>query len=419
MSAQQRRFVFLSAISGNIMEYYDFTVYSVFAVALGKVFFPSNSEFVQMLASLAVFAVGFITRPLGGIVFGYIGDRYGRRVSLICSMLGMTITTFAMGMIPGYATIGIAAPIVLVVMRLVQGLCISGEGAGAAIFVLEHYGNLRPGLVTGIVQGSNITGTLLASLVGIVINSYFLHIEESWRFAFMLGGIMGIAGFYLRLRTQETPIFKILARKKQVLKAPFFDVVKTAWHYMLLTGIVAGVASSIVYLIKTYVAVFYSGILHLDTRTSLMYLSYATFILMIVMPLTGWLSDYIGRKRTLQIAAVLNIIFIIPVMQCMTSDGYVNHIIGLTLIGILGGLSSGSAYIFTISLFDPKERFTGVAFSYNFGVAIFGGTAPMIATSLVGLTDVLYSPGYYIMALSIVFLIFTVVMRESINKRFI
>ncbi|MEY3197055.1 MAG: hypothetical protein RLZZ59_423, partial [Pseudomonadota bacterium] len=377
MSAQQRRLVFLSAISGNILEYYDFTVYSVFAVALGKVFFPSDSEFIQTLASLAVFAVGFVTRPLGGIVFGYIGDHYGRRVSLICSMLGMTVTTFSMGLIPGYDTLGVAAPIFLIIMRLIQGLCISGEGAGAAIFVLEHYGNLRSGLVAGIVQGSNITGTLLASFVGIIITSYFGYIEESWRFAFMLGGIMGIVGFYLRLKTHETPIFKILAQKKQVLKTPFLDVVKTSWHYMILTSVVAGVAGSTVYLIKTYITVFYSGILHLDTQTSLQYLSYSTFVLMISMPLTGWLSDYIGRKKTIQIACILSIIFIIPTMQLMTGNSFNEHIIGLTFIGILGGLSSGAAYIFTISLFEPKERFTGVAFSYNLGVAIFGGTAPM------------------------------------------
>lgn len=416
MSAAQRRFVFLSAVSGNIMEYYDFTVYSIFVVTLGKVFFPSSSETAQMLFSLAVFAVGFVTRPIGGIVFGYIGDRYGRRVSLITSVLGMTITTFAMGMIPGYTTIGIMAPVLLVFMRLIQGLCISGEGAGAAIFVLEHYGNLRPGLVAGIVQGSNITGTLLASFVGIYINSYLGYIEDAWRFAFILGGLMGIVGFYLRLKTHETPIFKMLSRKKQVLKAPFFDVVKKAWHYMILTTIVAGVAGSIVYFVKTYVPVFYSKIMHLDETTSLMYLSYTTCVLMISMPFAGWASDYIGRKRTMQIAAIAEIIFIIPAMHLMGSDMAAYRIFGLTLIGILGGLASGGAYIFVISLFEPQERFTGVAFSYNLGVAIFGGTAPMIAAGLVKLTSAHHAPAYYIIALAVALLLMTFVMKKSIDN---
>ena len=418
MSATQRRFVFLSAISGNVMEYYDFTVYSVFAVALGKVFFPSSSATVQMLSSLAVFAVGFLTRPIGGIVFGYIGDIYGRRVSLIISMLGMTVTTFAMGMITGYDTIGIMAPILLVCMRLIQGLCISGEGAGAAIFVLEHYGNLRPGLVAGIVNGSNIAGTLIASFVGIFIDAYLGFMLEAWRFAFILGGIMGIVGFYLRLKTEETPIFKILSKKKGVLKAPFFDVVKRSWHYMILSAVVAGVAGSIVYIVKTYIPVFYTGIMHLDTKTSLLYLSYAAFVMMIFMPITGWISDYIGRKKTLQIAAILEVIFIIPVMHMMGSESTVYQVIGLTLLGILGGLASGAAYIFVISLFDPQERFTGVAFSYNLGVALFGGTAPMIATSLVKWTGDMHSPAYYIIFLSVVFVVMTWVMKDAIDQRF-
>lgn len=418
MSAQQRKIVFMSAISGNIMEYYDFTVYSVFAVTLGKVFFPSSSDTVQMLYSLGVFAVGFLTRPIGGIVFGYIGDRYGRRVSLITSMLGMTTTTFAMGLIPGFDTIGIMAPILLVLMRLIQGLCISGEGAGAAIFVLEHYGNLRPGLVAGIVQGSNIAGTLVASFVGIFIDSYLGFMTEAWRFAFILGGIMGIVGFYLRLKTQETPIFKILSKKKQVLRAPFFDVVKRAWHYMILTAVVAGVAGSIVYLVKTYVPVFYTGIMHLDTKTSLLYLSYTSFVMMIAMPITGWISDYIGRKKTLQIAAIIELIFIIPVMHLMGSESTIYQLIALTCLGILGGLASGGAYIFVISLFDPQERFTGVAFSYNLGVAIFGGTAPMIATALVKLTNDVHAPAYYIIGLALLFLVLAASMKKSIDQRF-
>lgn len=419
MRVEQSRVVFLSAISGNIMEYYDFTVYSVFAIALGKVFFPTSSESMQMLASLAVFAVGFVTRPLGGIIFGYIGDRYGRRISLITSMLGMTITTFGMGMIPGYATLGVAAPIALVCMRLIQGLCISGEGAGAAIFVLEHYGNLRSGLVSGIVNGSNITGTLLASLIGIFINKYVGFMEESWRLAFIIGGVMGIVGLYLRLKTEETPIFKSLSQNKQILKSPFYDVIKRSWRYMILTSVVAGVAGSIVYLIKTYVAVLYTGIMHLDPSTSLWYLSYATLILMIFMPVTGYISDCIGRKKTLQIAAIIEIIFIIPAVHLMASPDSAYQILGLTLIGVLGGLVSGGAYIFVISLFDPQERFTGVAFSYNVGVALFGGTAPMIATALVHKTGAMHSPAYYIIGLSVLFLFMTIIMKKDIDKRFV
>ena len=188
----KRKSIFLSAISGNILEYYDFTVYAVFSLSIGQAFFPSDSQLSQTLSSLSVFAVGFLMRPIGGIVFGYIADKYGRRVSLIISMLGMTTTTFIIGFIPTYSEIGYSAPILLVIMRLIQGLCISGEGAGAAIFILEHYQNLRPGFTAGIVHASNIAGTLLASVVGIILEQLLPGLDFAWRFAFILGGIFAL-----------------------------------------------------------------------------------------------------------------------------------------------------------------------------------------------------------------------------------
>ncbi len=213
MNKNKRAFVFWSAISGNILDYYDFTLYSIFSIQLGKAFFPGNSDFTQILSSLAVFAVGFLARPIGGIFFGYIGDKHGRRISLIFSMLGMTIPTFVIGLIPTFTDIGYFAPIALILLRLMQGLCISAEGAGAAIFVLEHHHNLKPGLVTGLVHGSNTLGMLLASFIGIIIANYFSNIDYAWRFAFLLGGFMGIIGFYLRLKVSETPIFNELVKK--------------------------------------------------------------------------------------------------------------------------------------------------------------------------------------------------------------
>lgn len=417
MSFKQRHFVFFSAISGNILEYYDFTVYSVFAISIGKVFFPASSTFAQVLASLAVFAVGFLTRPLGGIIFGYVGDKYGRRTALILSMCGMTLTTFGIGFLPGYQELGILAPILLIICRLIQGLCISGEGAGAAIFVLEHFGKLRSGLITGIVNASNITGTLIASLVGIFTQYYCMCDEESWRYAFILGGFMGLIGAYLRVKTSETPIFKIMAKKKKIEKFPFKAVVKKSWHFMILTACVGGVASCVVYIIKTYVNVFYADIMGYANPTPLLYLAYASFILMIFMPIAGYISDFIGRANMLKLGAILVFLFTGPSMYIMASESFATQIFGLTSFAILAGLMAGSAYIFVISLFKPQERFTGVSFSYNLGVAIFGGTSPMIARWLVEKTGIIYSPAFYIMFISIMFLSIMFLLRREIAIR--
>lgn len=408
--------VFLAAISGNILEYYDFTVYSVFSSIIGRTFFPGESEFTQILFSLAVFAVGFATRPIGGILFGYIGDRYGRRIALIISMLGMTIPTFTMGLIPSYEDIGFYAPVMLVILRLTQGLSISGEGAGTAIFILEHYRNLKPGFTTGLVHGSNITGTLIASFVGIMIEQYYPDVYFAWRFAFILGGCMGIIGFYLRLRVSETPIFRLLTRKKKTLKAPFTNVIQTALPSMVITFCLGGVASSIVYLVKTYVNVFYHNVLHLDNTTSLIYLSYASIILMIALPISGGIADRIGKFKMIVLSSIAILFLALPTLLFMAAVTPWKQILALTILGMLAGGIAGTAYIFVISLFKPEQRYSGVAFSYNLGIAIFGGTSPVISRWLVEVTGLFYAPAFYIMATSCIFLIVIYNMRYVIRE---
>lgn len=412
----KRKSIFLSAISGNILEYYDFTVYAVFSLAIGKAFFPSGSQVIQTLSSLSVFAVGFIMRPVGGIVFGYIADKYGRRISLIISMLGMTMTTFTIGLIPGYSDIGYAAPVLLVLMRLIQGLCISGEGAGAAIFILEHYQNLRPGFTAGIVHASNIAGTLLASIFGIILEQLFPELEFAWRFAFILGGVMGIIGFYFRLRASETPIFEMLADKKRTLKMPFIHVLQGSWRAMLITFCLGGAASSLVYFVKTYINIFHCEVLGFDKTTSLIYLSYSSTIMMITMPLSGYISDYIGRFQMIMAVSITIVLTAIPIFMLLAGGEMWKQIVSITLLATLGGFISGTAYIFIISLFSPEERFTGVAFSYNLGVALFGGTSAVISRWLVEITSLYYSPVFYIMATSLLFLAMAYSMKKTIIR---
>lgn len=411
----KRNFTFLSAISGNILEYYDFTVYAVFSVAIGHSFFPQYSEIAQVLLSLGVFAIGFLTRPVGGILFGYIADRYGRRLSLIISMLGMTCSTLIMGILPGYEVIGYAAPMILVMMRLLQGLCISGEGAGAAIFILEHYQNLRPGMTAGLVHASNIAGTLLASFVGIILSYYYADISYNWRIAFILGSIMGIVGFYFRLKLVETPIFMMLSQQKKILKTPFFHMLKTAKRAMFITFCLGACASSVVYLVKTYINIYHCNILHFDDTTSRLYLAYTSLVMMIVMPISGYISDIIGRFKTVVISAIFVFVFALPCFIILPSTILMVHLLALTLLALMGGMIGGCAYLFIISLFSPQERFSGVAFSYNLGIAVCGGSSPAISRWLVSVTDLDYAPAFYIMMTSAIFLSVAHVMRKNIR----
>lgn len=415
--SNRARSVFLSAISGNILEYYDFTVYIVFISEIGRAFFPSSSVLLETLLSLVGFAVGFVLRPIGGIVFGYIGDKYGRRISLIISMLGMTIPTFIIGIIPTYYQIGYAAPTILIIMRLIQGLCISGEGAGAAIFILEHYQNLRPGLTTGLVHASNIAGTLIASFIGILIEKYIGTANYGWRFAFLLGGAMGLVGFYLRLSVSETPIFRILSKKRGTLKAPFIHVIQTAWRAMLITMCAAAAASSTLYLVKTYVNVFLKNTIGCDGMTTLLYYAYTSIVAMVAMPISGLCSDLIGRTKMMIVASSIIFVLAIPTLMLMNSDIALERFLGLTLLGILGGAISGTSYIFVISLFEPEQRFSGVGFSYNLGIAIFGGTSAIFSQWLVSITAIPYAGAFYIMFTSFSFLLVILSTRNFLSLK--
>lgn len=410
----KRSSIFLSAISGNVLEYYDFTVYAVFSMALGKTFFPNDSELTQVLSSLGIFAAGFVTRPIGGIIFGYIADKYGRRVSLIISMLGMTIPTFTIGLIPTYAEIGYFAPIILVLMRMVQGLCISGEGAGAAIFILEHYQNLRPGFTSGIVHASNIAGTLLATIVGILLAYFMPEVDFAWRFAFILGGLMGLIGFYFRLKAGETPIFAAIAAKKKTSNVPFLEIVKTAKKPMIITCCLGACASSIVYLIKTYVNIYYCHILHLDDTIARAYLAYSSIIMMLFMPIAGHLSDVIGRFKMVICSAVAILVLVLPCFILLAYESVLYQLIALTILAILGGMIAGGAYVFIISLFSPEHRFSGVAFSYNLGIALCGGTSAGISRWLLEITGLCYAPAFYIMFTSAIFLLVVYYMKGSV-----
>jgi MFS transporter, MHS family, proline/betaine transporter len=410
---KQKKSIFFSAITGNILEYYDFTVYTVFASVIASAFFPAASKSAQILMSLAVFAVGFLTRPIGGILFGYIGDRYGRRVSLICSMLGMTIPTFSIGLIPTYNEIGMYAPVMLIVFRLVQGLCISGEGTGAAIFVLEHQNNMTPGFTAGLVQGSNIVGTILASSIGIFINKYFNHVEYAWRFAFLLGGFLGLVGFNMRLRVSETPIFEKIAESKKVHKIPFLYVIKNSWRAMFLTFCMAGVASSIVHMVKSYIIIFYEQFMHLERSVALSYSTYAYVILMISMPISGYLSDRFGKQNVVKYSLYAIFLLAAPTIYSMSLPETYQHILALTALAGLAGSISGVAYIFVITLFSPEERFSGVAFSYNLGIAVFGGTSALFSSLLVQYTGLFYSPAFYIMTTSGIFIFITKIMSKD------
>ena len=408
----KNRSILLSATLSNLIGYYNFTIYVVFSLAIGKAFFPSDDELVQILSSLGVFAVSFV----GQLISGYIADRHGRRVSLITSMLGMTIPAFSIGLIPEYSQIGYLAPLILVIMRLIQGLCIGGEGTVVTIFILEHYQHLRPGFAVGIVQASKIAGALFATLTGILLATFIPNTDFAWRLVFMFGGVMGIIGFYFRLRVPETPIFAMLSEKKQTLKSPFLHVIKTAKKSMFITFTLFACASSVTHLIKTYINIYHCNILHFDDAAARLYLAYSAIIMMLTMPLSGYISDHIGRFKMITYAAISIFVLALPTLLLMSCEDTWRQLIALTILAMLGGSIICISCIFIIPLFASNQRCTGVALSYSLSPVLLAGISLAISCYLPKSTEIYYAPAFYSMLTSGFFLITIYFMRHYIRK---
>ncbi|MBL8676436.1 MAG: MFS transporter, partial [Alphaproteobacteria bacterium] len=245
-----------SSLVGNALEYYDFTIFAVFSAEIGRTFFSPEDDDLKMLLSLAVFAVGFLMRPLGAVLFGHIGDRLGRKKALTLSIACMALPTLAIGFMPGYEALGVIAPFLLIMCRLIQGLSIGGEGAGSAIFILEHNPKLNAGYLGGVITSSNFIGAFLATLVGLGISSFFPE-NLNWRYAFILGGALGFVGFYLRTQVPETPAFEALLRENKVLKFPLIKVFSENKEQIFLSISLGGMAGAFAYMILAFMNLFF------------------------------------------------------------------------------------------------------------------------------------------------------------------
>jgi len=404
-----------SAIIGNIVEYYDFGIYAVFAEIIGKLFFPNFSEYIQLMFSFAIFAIGFFMRPLGGVVFGHIGDIFGRKVALTISIVGMGMSTLCIGIMPAYAQIGVLAPILLTIIRMFQGLCIGGEGAGSAIFIIEHFEEKKVGLIGSIIMASNIAGTLLALVVGISID-YFIKIDDfTWRYGFLLGGIMGFIGLYMRKKTTETPVFEEMKLKRKMAKLPIIVVLKEKWQNILIIASFASVATSSTYMLRGFFNVYFTEIINLPKNDSLYIVAFALTTVIVALPFFGYLADRIGYKKYIYSVIFIFIILILPIFKNIIDN--FNDIksiyFSIFFLGILVASIVAPYYPFAIKFFNPELRYSGIALSWNMGNALFGGTTPIISTFLVMKIGYV-APAYYLMFTAGLFLV-----TSFLNRKFL
>lgn len=393
----------LSSLVGNALEYYDFTIFAVFSVEIGRTFFSTEDENLKMLLPLAVFAVGFLMRPLGAVFFGHIGDKLGRKKALTLSIACMAIPTLAIGFMPGHETLGVAAPFLLILCRLIQGLSIGGEGAGSAIFILEHNHKLNAGFLGGIITSSNFIGAFFATLVGLGMSSLFPE-SLSWRYAFILGGALGFVGFYLRTQIPETPIFETLLRENKVLKFPLIKVFLENKEQIFLSISLGGMAGAFAYMILAFMNLFFQKTVGLSPTLSLTYASCGIGGFIVFLPLFGILSDRIGYKNSLLHACSGVLVFSIPLFLLMSASAGSLNLLGLLMFAALAAWVCSPAYPIMVQIFPPQQRYSGIAFGFNIGLALFGGTAPMISAYLTQTTKLSYSPAFYLMGVALFYI---------------
>jgi MFS transporter, MHS family, proline/betaine transporter len=410
-----RRVIVVSTI-GNALEWFDFMVYSFFAVIIAKLYFPATSPTVSLLATWGTFGVGFITRPLGGIVLGAIADRAGRKAALTLTISLMAIGIALIAFAPTYQAIGIGAPILMLLGRLLQGFSTGGEVGCATALLVEYAPLNRRGYFGSYQMVAQATAMLCGSLFGAVLTRSLSpeHLMSwGWRVPFIAGLLIVPIGLQLRRKLDESPVFVEKSRERQLSESPILDAATRHW-----VPVAAGLGLTVFATVGTYIFLLYmpthaTHTLHLPLADTLISSSISSICYLVLCPFVGALSDRIGRKKLMVTSLVLTIVIAYPVFVFMTAHpSLLSLIIGQGLLTVVFTIHQGCYPAFISELLPSSVRSTGISVSYNLGVMIFGGFAPAIVQWLTMTTGDPLSICYYVIFGAVVGLLTLIPLRD-------
>ncbi|HEX3792609.1 MAG TPA: MFS transporter [Pseudonocardiaceae bacterium] len=401
-----RRAVAASAM-GNCIEWFDFGVYSAGAITatIGRVFFPTHSSSAAVLASFAVLAGAFVVRPFGGLVFGPLGDKYGRQRVLATTIILMSASTFVIGVLPTYTTIGVFAPILLVLARMVQGFSTGGEYGGAATFMCEYAPDGKRGFFGSWLEFGTLSGFVLGSGLVLIIDaavSQSAMDSWGWRIPFLVALPLGLVGLYLRTKLEDTPAFTAMSKSGNVAKSPLKETILGNWRMILnLIGIVflLNVAD---YTVLTFMPTFMNTDLHIANNTAQIITISVEIVMMVVITFIGRLSDRVGRKPILLTAAIGYAVLGYPAIALMIAGGTVRLVIGFAILGALLVLILAVIGSTFPAMFPTRVRYGSFAIGYNVSTSAFGGTAPFVITALITATGTNLIPAFYLILAGLV-----------------
>ncbi len=409
---------------GNAMEWFDFGVYSYIAVTLGKVFFPSSNPSAQLIATFGTFAAAFLVRPIGGMVFGPLGDRIGRQRVLAMTMIMMACGTFAIGLIPSYGSIGIAAPLLLLAARLVQGFSTGGEYGGAATFIAEFATDKRRGFMGSFLEFGTLIGYVFgAGSVALLTSSLSESalLDWGWRVPFLIAGPLGLVGLYIRTKLEETPAFRReaeareaaeLSRPKMTIRSLLTEHLRP---FLLCVGLVL-IFNVTDYMALSYLPSYLSATLHFNETHGLFLV---LIVMVLMMPMTlgaGRLSDAIGRKPVMLAGCVGLFVLSIPALLLIQQGTLLSVFGGLLILGALLSCFTGVMPSALPALFPTAIRYGALAIGFNVSVSLFGGTTPLVAAWLVDSTHNLMMPAYYLMGAAVIGMISVIALHETARR---
>lgn len=408
--------VLASAAMGQFVEWYDFVVYAYTASVLATLFFPAEDRVAGLLLTFAVYGVGFVMRPLGAIFFGHLGDRLGRRNVLAAIILLMGVSTAGIGLLPTYAQIGVLAPILLLICRLLQGASAGAETTGANALVAEFAPPKRRGLYVAFTYAfANLPAVFAALFVLVLTNS--MGAEQfgawGWRIPFWLGGVLALVGLYIRTRVDETPEFKAAQNKDHVVRIPLLAALRDHPKQILFAFVLAALSSLGFYTLTGYFVTYLQENVGLSANDSLISNSIALALAFIVMPLAGGLSDRIGRKPMLVGGALISVVTAFPAYLLASTGTLTTAILGQSLLAISLSLFFGPFGVAFLEIFPPHVRFSGAGFGYNLSYVVFGGTAPYFSLWLVDVSGSLLAPAAYMTVVALAVAIVTIFLPRA------
>jgi len=383
MSRGAWRMVLLASLGGTL-EYYDFVIFGIFAPQIGRAVFPSEDPLVSLMVTFTTFAIGYLARPLGGLVLGRLGDKFGRRGVFLASIFVTSAATLGIGIVPTYATWGIAASIIVVLLRLTQGFCLGGELPGAITYVVESAPLLAP-FVCSVVFGCVTLGVALGTTIALVVGNILTPAQAAvygWRIAFVVGGLLGLASFWLRRSFEESPEFAELKRLAAASKEPLGELVRTHPAQIFIGIAAQAVTAVFAGLFFAYMPAYLTAVSHYDPSTAVRAQTYGVVLHAALIVYVGWLATRYAPYLLLRFGAVILALGAYPFYAALNGHSW-NIIVLMTIAALAGAFVNGTFAFVTADLFPTRIRFSGVAVVQNISQTAFGGTAPLVATALV------------------------------------